>query len=97
MTFFPNNYTEYLCHATFVVLIECDAAVERKVRRSTFERVRQEFERDRKEVILEDGWSGATFAPGGTTADETNVEQQEASLRNRNVRGGRRGGKRGEE
>lgn len=37
--------------------------------------------------VLEDGCLSATFAPGGTMAGETHVEQHEASPRHRNVRG----------
>lgn len=34
--------------------------------------------------VIEDGCSSATFAPSGTTVGETHIEQQEASLRDRN-------------
>ena len=43
--------------------------------------------------VLEDGCFSATFAPGGTTAGETHIEQHEASPRNRNVRGRAKGEK----
>lgn len=42
--------------------------------------------------VREDGCSSATFAPGGTTAGETRVEQQEASRRETETRRGRGGG-----